>query len=399
MKFNVSFCIFIAGLGLANMGMSQPLQDINTYGVHSASSGVIAKQRYLNDAKRVADFILSLQDQNGAIMDTPDSDLVNEDSNMEYALMGIAAIYAHTHDKKYLISLENGISWLASRQEQRNINWAGSWYYAFTSKPPYNPIPTSPGAGVKDVRGVDTTSCLFVYLLYLHQVVTGDSHLVDAYAKQARAALNFVLSKNGGNDGFFLSSWQLQKNTWQLWTYEYSSDQADDYLGLRAGSYLYDDQKHRYGNAADFLQLHTTATFFMVNSGFFAQGRDFGDTLDPGDGFDMIFPQNYLSWVFGNDFYTRTVHKNMRKQQPGVNALKNKSGTPIFSLSVAGYALASSALGVTDDLGTSIAWLLKHGIDKDGGVFDTTEHIADEKYSNVAGFTIMALLGQQVWPK
>ncbi|HUD14728.1 MAG TPA: hypothetical protein VMQ56_13840, partial [Terracidiphilus sp.] len=65
----------------------------------------------------MADFILSLQTPNGAIVDEPGGTKVNEDSNMEYALIGVGAAYASSKQDKYLEGLERGIKWLADREE------------------------------------------------------------------------------------------------------------------------------------------------------------------------------------------------------------------------------------------------------------------------------------------
>jgi hypothetical protein len=100
---------------------------------------------YTKVAFHVADFLLSLQNESGAIADTPGSTLANEDSNMEYALAGLAAAYWYSKDRRYLRALENGISWLADRQEMADPQWRGSWFYAYRTTPPYAPVAISPG--------------------------------------------------------------------------------------------------------------------------------------------------------------------------------------------------------------------------------------------------------------
>ncbi len=116
------------------------------------------------EAVRMADFILLLQNAGGAIPDEKGVITVNQDSNMEYALIGLGAAYAATKDRKYLDGLERGIKWLAEREEMSDPRWTGSWYYVYSANPPYAKIPTSPGTGITDARGVDATSTLFAYL-------------------------------------------------------------------------------------------------------------------------------------------------------------------------------------------------------------------------------------------
>src|SRR5437588_12882027 len=52
-----------------------------------------AGPEYAPVALRVADALLARQDAAGAIPDSPGGETVNEDSNMEYALVGIPAGY------------------------------------------------------------------------------------------------------------------------------------------------------------------------------------------------------------------------------------------------------------------------------------------------------------------
>src|SRR5262245_45184065 len=51
---------------------------------------------YPTVALRVADALLARQDAAGAIPDEPGGSAVNEDSNMEYGLVGLAAAYWHS---------------------------------------------------------------------------------------------------------------------------------------------------------------------------------------------------------------------------------------------------------------------------------------------------------------
>jgi len=68
-------------------------------------------------ALRMADFILSLQNASGAIPDERGAITVNEDSNMEYALIGLGAAYGASKDVKYLNGLEKGSSGLPTARK------------------------------------------------------------------------------------------------------------------------------------------------------------------------------------------------------------------------------------------------------------------------------------------
>lgn len=213
-------------------------------------------------AFRMADFILKLQTADGAIPDRPGVNTVNEDSNMEYALIGLAAAYEASKDRRYLDGLERGIRWLAAREEMTDAAWKGSWRYVYSAAPPFAPIPTSPGAGIADVRGVDATSSLFVYLLYLHRRLTGSDTLARNYASNAKSALEFVIAHNLDKHGFSQSSWQrhISDGQWHLYAFRYSADQGDVYLGMQAGALLY--HVSSYERIARFLKQSTPQRFF-----------------------------------------------------------------------------------------------------------------------------------------
>jgi hypothetical protein len=255
---------------------------------------------YTATGLKVAGYLLKQQNADGMIPDEPGSQIVNQDSNMEYALIGLAAAYRQSRDVRYLNGLERGIVWLAEREEMTDPDWCGSWRYTYSTTPPYSPVPVSPGPGIADVRGVDSTSALFVYLLYLDKTLTGADTLSSLYGPNARASLDFILAHNQGADGFFDSSRQKWESDgqWHLWAFRYSADQADDYLGVRAGWILYGDG--RYSQSAKLLKFRAPVKFFSTRLHRYALGMDEDGTLDPNlDGFDGVFPQGHLPWVFG----------------------------------------------------------------------------------------------------
>src|SRR5205823_9162917 len=97
------------------------------------SSHIQSNSSQWPQAIRIADFILSLQNADGAIIDEAGVNTVNQDSNMEYALIGLGAAYDATKNPKYLDGLEKGIKWLAQREEMADARWKGSWYYVFAA--------------------------------------------------------------------------------------------------------------------------------------------------------------------------------------------------------------------------------------------------------------------------
>jgi hypothetical protein len=340
-------------------------------------------------AFRMADFILSLQNAGGAIPDQPGAITVNEDSNMEYALIGLGAAYAATKDSRYKDGLERGIRWLAEREEMADPLWKGSWRYVYSANPPYSPIPTSPAAGITDVRGVDATSTLFVYLLYLDQKLTGSDTLVRTYAANAQAALDFVVKHNLDKDGFSWSSWQQHASDgrWHLYAFKYSADQGDVYLGMQAGSLLYHSRE--YERVARFLKENTPLRFFSRTTGRYGLGLNQKGVLDRTP---YVFAQGYLPWMWGNTPQNRQALAWLHSRVSSDGSPIEPDSKPASSLSAAVLGMAASALKQTEP-SKSVQWLTTKPYDPDsGGVHETADPKSNE-YDNVAGFCAISLLG------
>jgi len=360
--------------------------------VPGTASAVAVRGARTSEAKavRMAEFILGMQDANGAIPDEPGGRRVNEDSNMEYALIAVGAAYECTGEAEYLAGLERGIRWLALREEMADPKWKGSWRYAYSSEAPYDPIPTSPGPGVTDVRGVDATSALFVYLIYLHRQLSGSDALATSLAPNAKAALDFALANNRAADGFFWSSWQLRDGVWRLWKFQYAADQGDVYLGMRAGSLLYGAAT--YTSAADFLEANIQMAFFDERWCRYGLGRDRSGSLDPAlEHFNGIFPQGYLPWIFGDSAQNRAAYSWLRTGINGDGSVSFEGG-PAYSLSAAMVGMAAGALGKAAPARV-LRWLTTVPFDRaDGGVRDTDDPRTPE-YTNVVAFSALSLLG------
>lgn len=363
-------------------------------GLAAPSASASPQASAARPALRVADFILGLQGRDGAIRDRPGGSVVNEDSNMEYALLGLAAAYRETRKPRYLRGFENGIRWLAGRENMSRGRWRGSWYYAFSARPPYRPLRISPGPGIRNVRGVDTTSAYFAYLLYLDSRLPGNHGLAAEFGGHARAALDFVLKRNRGPAGTTYSSWQHRKGRWRLWRYRYTADQADVYLGMRAGAALFPGRRQRYRMAARRLRAAIQGRFFDRRRGRYAVGLD-GRSRDWERDFNAVFPQGYVPWALsGSGRPSRAACRWLRSRVTASGRIVAFRGDPGHSLSASILAMGSKATGGPRPART-IRWLLGRGpFDRrSGGVRDTAAR-RSARYSNVAGFTVVALLGQ-----
>lgn len=347
-------------------------------------------------AGRIADFILSLQEPGGAIRDEPGSYACNEDSNMEYALLGLAAAYRATGLRRYLHGFERGITWLAEREELADPQWAGSWYYVYSSRPPYQHLPTSPGRGIDDVRGVDTTSAYFAYLLYIDSRLPGNNDLAHRYAKHAQAGLDFVASRNWDAAGrASYSSWQLRDGRWRLWRYQYSSDQADVYLGMRAGAALYPEHRTRYSRYAADLARSLRQRFFDQRHRRYAEGLD-GGHADWERGFDAVFPQGYVPWALSGTGHRKNMaaYRWLRAKQTSDGSVRAYRGDPGYALSAS--ILAMAAVGTRSrQPRAAITWLLGGPYDRRTGAVRDTANPRAPEYANVAGLSVLALLRQR----
>lgn len=377
MRFILIVCLAFATTPVFALSISQSQINPTTYN-HPAY------------ALRVADYLLGQQHASGVIPDGNGGTVANVDSTMEYALIGLAAAYWYSRDSRYLNGLEKGIHWLAAREDMSSTAWRGSWYYAYSTSSPYSYVAISPGAGVTNVRGVDSTSTLFVYLLYLHKTLSGSDTLARLYEPNARAALNFVLTQNRAVDGYFYSSWQKWGigGSWELWPFRYAADQGDNYLGFKAGVLLYGDAV--YQQTATRLEQVSTQ-FFDTSSGTYAVGTYDDGSLEIAEpSFSRVFPQGYLPWIFGANGSNVSAFQSLY-------ACEQSGGAPCtteelsYSLTMAVYALAASALNYPAPT-AALDRLIAYAFDPaDGAVRDTTSPDS-YKYSNVAGLTVAALV-------
>ena len=328
----------------------------------------------------------------GAIVDELGGSKINEDSNMEYALIGLGAAYEASQQSKYLQGMERGIQWLAGREEMGDPRWKGSWYFVYSAKTGDH-LRSSPGPGMMDARGVDATSALFPYLLYLDKRLSHSSALADRYAAHGRAALDFVIRENLASDGLSQSSWlQNEKDKrWTLFEERYSADQGDVYLGMHAGQLLYGDSK--YARVADGLKSKTPIMIFDDALGRYALGRDSNGGLTSTDnGIGAAFSQGYLTWIWGDTRENRVATEWIRSKLNADGSIVTVPGKPSYSLTIAMLATADAAFGAPAPA-ASLEWLLAHTFDvKTGGVHHSIDPKDNGELNNEAGFCIIAFL-------
>lgn len=361
------------------------------------------------DARKIADFILSLQNTDGAIVDAAGWTSCNTDSTMMYALMGLGAAYEAFGDARYLEGLEKGISWLAGIQTMDDSIWRGSFPYS--AEPDGTPIAAAEGTDIADIRGVGATSALFVHLLQLDRTLNPASPLPTEYRENAIAALDFLLDRNRLPSGFFCSSWQKDEaGTWTRLEVCYAADQADDWLGLAAGARLYG--LARFSKAATELDSTVHDRFWLDSERRYAVCIDESGVPDSSaDGFEAEFPQGYLPLVFGNNMKSRMSLTWLFDRMSGARQAGSRAAGQRYAISAAlllsggvadedKYQVLQheddkSSVGPTEaGLLQMESWLRRVCMKSDGGVLDDGKPDSP-CFGNVAAFSLIALLNRQ----
>ncbi len=339
----------------------------------------------------VADRLLARQQRSGVIADEPGGAVVNEDSNLSYALWGLAGAHRASGEQRYLRGLRRGVRWLADRLVMAPPRWRGSYWYAYRATPPYPHLALSPGGDVADVRGVDATSALLAYDVWLYTRLSGDRKLARTLRARVLAAVDFVLHRNRAADGFFYSSWQRRRGApdWRLWRYQYTADQADVWLGMTAAARLYGKARHR--KVSRDLRRDVARSFYLPGPARFALGRAGGRDEVALEGFNGIFPQGYLAWVFPAGPQTRAALAWLAGCVEPSGAPRCRPGSPAYSLSAAVLALGERRAG-GDAAGAALDWVLRTTFDPATGAVGDSDRDRRAAYSNVAGFTALALL-------
>ncbi len=335
----------------------------------------------------MADFLLRLQMRNGAIPDAPGWSTCNTDSNMEYALLGLAAAYSRFSDGAYANALRQGLLWLSERQTTEGP-WRGSWFYSYDCRSGA-PAEVSPGADAQNARGVDSTSALFLYLVWVYEKLTGDDSLTKRLEPNLKAALNFFLRARLPN-GFFRSSWLFKDGRWTPFDFSYASDQGDCYLGLMAGWMLLGDSEAlRY--ALELRALlprlfdYESGSYFL---GVYADGE--GEKIkDVADSFAL----GYLPWVFGPSPENFLSLLWLERHQEGDGGFRIGKQRARLALPAVVYVLGMEALGLGESSSARRAkeWFLRLRC-RGGGIRDSESPDAP-CFSNLTGLALLALLG------
>ncbi len=320
----------------------------------------------------VADFLLGQQTPQGCVPDVPGGNRANQDSGMERSLLALAHAYRTTGQERYRRGLREGIEWLGAEMEKKDRAWAGSWFYAYSAKPPHVPLPTPLAGPIEDARGLTSTSALFVYLVALYTAETQDAAVARAHHQHVRVALDFLMERNRGPNHLFYYGSEREKGAsdWGLCRMQYAADQADAYLGLRAGYWLLGRSEHL--RAAEQLAEHVPRLLFdRKHRAFgFALSQE-GKLVPPVEGPDGYLAQGYVAWAFGPTDEARDAIRWLKERQAPDNSIRLKASDPASTLAAAAFCLGAGRLGLYgSDRDQTMRWLRDGALTPQGGCRD-----------------------------
>ena len=352
-----------------------------------------AEESWTLHVREVVDFVLAQETPQGCIPDAPAGLRANQDGAMERSLLAVAHGFRTTSRPTYRTALRDAIKWLAICMEKNDKFWAGTWRFAYSSKPPYLALPTSPDGKAQDARGLSSTSALFVYLVAVYTDFTGDDSLSRSLRPHVHRALDFLLERNRGPNGLFYRGWYQNPTSgnWELCRRQLAADQADVYLGLLAGYWL--TEQPRLKLAADKLERELPRLLYHKNQKAFGTALDdAGNLLPPIDEPETCFVQGYLSWVFGPTRETEKAMEWLRDRlAPDGSFRKNKTETA-YVLPVAGFCLGASRLGLyPNQLRQARKWLREVAVTSRGAVREYADLNAPTR-NDLAGWVIPAWL-------
>ncbi|MDQ3991680.1 MAG: hypothetical protein M3245_05160 [Actinomycetota bacterium] len=335
-------------------------------------------------AVRAAEYIVSLQNRHGAIRDSEARFTANSDSQMEYAMWGLAHAYRVTGDRRYLRVMRAGLDWLSARQRRD-----GSWWFAYAANPPFEPD--------RRVRGVSATVGLYIYDLWLYGHLSGHKAFVRSKMRHVRRGLRFLYRHmRRARDGTFYSAFTRREDgRYRKDTYRFTSDQADLYLGLRAAARLTGSARYRRHARMLRAALTRPKLFFFPRRGRFAQGIDYLGHRDRTLDVLTVWPNGYVPWVLGSERNTRRALRWMRRhQQPG-GGFRLWDADPGYSLSAAVFVMGSHSMGGGRSVAAQRAsdWLttMQDPVPGPGGAGGLADHRKrKQRFCNIAAFAALS---------
>ena len=364
-----------------------------------AGSAASADTNWTLRVRAVGDHLLAQQTPLGCIPDVPGGLRANEHCAMEYALLALAQAHRQTGQSKFRKGLRSGIEWLATAMEKRERPWVGSWRHAYSAKAPHVALPTSPSEGVEDARGATAAPALFAYLVWHHRETTGEPNLARSLRPNVRAALDFMLDRNLGDNHLFYTGWYRVRGTarWELHREQRAADQAAAYLGLRAGQRLL--AHRRYQVAADRLASEIDRLYDKRLRAFGVALDQGGKLIPPADDCQSYFVQGYLAWVFGHSKETCDGIKWLEARHAPDGTFRRKRTDVPYVLPVLAFCLGAQRLSLYQaDRRQAKRWLRQYALTPEGAVREAIMPNARTP-SQIAGWLSLAVLDADTFPR
>jgi hypothetical protein len=334
------------------------------------AGGARAGTNWTPRVRAVARFILAQQTKHGCIPDEPKSLRANVNGATANALLGLAHAYRATNDRSIRRGLLDGVVWLASRMERSSGHWLGSWRAAYSTKAPYVALPTPPHADAEDARGGSSAGALFVYAVAVTYSYTDDDAFARKMLPYVRAATDFLLERNLGDNGLFHSGWIREKGSpkWTREPMQYAIDQGTVYLGLRAAAWF--AKSTRYGNAADRLERMAPRLLFDRDRRAFGIGLDpRGKLMPAANDWAGYVTQGYLAWVFGADDGGRDAVRWLRERLAPDGTMRAERTEQPYTISALAFCLGTSRTGLYSAQRNQVVRLLRDkAVTEQGGI-------------------------------
>lgn len=367
-------------------------------GADSSSTPRACDPSYREQIRRAGDYLVRIQNAEGAIPDAWDSAWFNMDNNMGYALLGLSHAYAATGDAAYRAALGRALEWSA-RPDVQDADGAWHWGYRRTADGSYAASVTDDHRrqGISDIRSIDTVQAFFALNLWLYSLAGGDPATVQALLPAARRGIDRLLASNfDGRRFFFSSEHQDAAGRWALSKEKYAMDQGDVYLGLKGICALTGERD--YCLRAEALRDAFDASFWDGGNARYAVGLNELD--EPSDG-EYILAQSVPTFFLRNPsaIARHALDYLIARRTPAgwidPDDADNRDGATI---DVAGMALAAGTLGDEEVSQQAKEYLASQQVasaaEADGAFryrIDTDER--SHLYTNVTAFAIMALCG------
>jgi len=380
------------GSGTENGGTQNPDQSGDLL---PSESGIDAT--YKPQIIKAADYIVSIQNSDGAIPDAHDSGWFNNDNTMGYTITSLYFAYLESKDNRYRDAMKKALAWQASVQDS-----SGLWHIAYKKNSRGTYVPSTPPEytrdSIDDIKSIDAIQSFFVYNLWLYSQIARDDDFARIKSESARMAIDALILNNRDENGrFFYSSWQLKRGNWRRLNYKYAMGQGDVFVGLIGAWHLLGDRK--YFDYANTIRNSFDSAFWDPAHGRYANAIDENDAQDDEE---YILAQAIPTFFFGKPLmHSSNALKYLISHKTASGYIDPENSDSSYTLNIAALALAANQLENAEEAASDKSYLASMQVNStgraDGAFKDDASSANDDGTSNLyidnTAFCIMALSG------